>query len=1012
MLDFSPCIAAAVFILTHLTANAADALKFPSVPPVPPAEAAKTFETLHGFHMDLLAAEPMVASPVAMAYDEDGRCYVAEMVDYPYTDKAHHKANQENPTDAPIGRIRLLIDEKGDGKFTKSTVFAEGLSWPTGIACWKGGIIVTATPDIWYFKDTKGDGKADVRQKLFTGFRKYNVQAVLNNPIWELDNRLYFAGGSNGGTVQNLTHPEVKPLLLRRADLRLDPRDMTMELVSGGVRFGNSRDDFGNRFACNIRNPAEHITIESRYLSRNPYMPAVSALTDVAESGDQLPVYRVSPAEAWRELRARRWSADATVIAHMPRSELVGSGVVTSAGGITVYRGDAYPPEFRGNIFVTECAGNLFYRLQPSPLGVTFTARRVDGKHEICASHDIWFRPVNFTNAPDGCLHVCDMYREVIEHPWSIPEDIHAAVDLERGRDRGRIYRFTPPTFHPRPTPRLSQASTAELVALLAHPNAWHSDTAQRLLFERQDQSAVPALREMLSHHASALARLHALWTLDGLGALHDQDLVAAANDADEHVRHDIVLLCEPRLKSSDVLRGVVERQENDPSVIVRFQVILSEGAMRSLTNDGGGGLYLPDLADPWMRTAILCSAGAKMPDVGAAALGGEASPATLEFLRDVGGSIGGEGREAECRAFLDTLAHDALAHTVSPDTGKIVSSSVPRTGRSSHEVLAEAGALGLARGLARHGKEIGTIASPEALQWLRAVAEHAQTIALTAGSSSEERTQAVALLDLADFSTLPALAKKLLQPNQPEPVCITFIQALRNRRDGGVGPLLLTAWPALTPGAREAAVSVLTSRKEWLEPLIAAVEKQQIKPAELSPAARAALQRFPDAALRERAGKLFAATGSRQQAIDRYQPVLTMRGDAARGHEVYKTICATCHRKGDEGKEIGPNLATVGAWSAEQLLSNILDPNREVAPNFMLYAVELKDGRSLAGVIGAETDTGVTLRSLDGTDQSLARSEIASLKATGMSPMPEGLEGAVNMQQMADLIAFLRDAP
>ena len=316
---------------------------------MPPAEAEKTFETLHGFHMDLLAAEPMVASPVAMAYDEDGRCYVAEMVDYPYTDKAHHKPNQVNPTDAPTGRIRLLIDEHGDGKFTRSTIFAEGLSWPTGIACWKGGIIVTATPDIWYFKDTKGTGQADVRVKLFTGFRKFNVQAVMNNPIWGLDNRLYISGGSNGGQIQDLTHPGLKPSSMRRADLRLDPRDNSLEIVSGGARFGNGRDDWGNRFLCNIRNPAEHIVIESRYLARNPYLPAVSALTDVAESGDQLPVYRVSPPEAWRELRAKRWSADATVIAHMPRSELVGSGVVTSAGGITVYRGDAYPPEFRGN---------------------------------------------------------------------------------------------------------------------------------------------------------------------------------------------------------------------------------------------------------------------------------------------------------------------------------------------------------------------------------------------------------------------------------------------------------------------------------------------------------------------------------------------------------------------------------------------------------------------------------------------------------------------------------------
>ncbi|TCO91909.1 putative membrane-bound dehydrogenase-like protein [Chthoniobacter flavus] len=981
---------AALILLLPGAAFGAEPLKFPSIPPTSPAEAEKAFHTLHGFHMDLLAAEPMVASPVAMAYDEDGHAFVAEMVDYPYTDKAHHKANQENPTDAPIGRIRMLFDDDGDGKFDRSTIFAEGLSWPTGIACWKGGIIVTATPDVWYFKDTKGDGHADARQKLFTGLRKFNVQAVMNNPVWGLDNRLYISGGSNGGEIRNLMHPELKPLSLRRADLRLDPRNNLLELVSGGARFGNGRDDWGNRFLCNIRNPAQHIAIESRYLARNPYLPVVSALTDVAESGDQLPVYRVSPPEAWRELRAKRWSADSTVTAHMPRSELVGSGVVTSSSGITVYRGDAYPAEFYGNLIVADCAGNLFYRLKTRPDGVTFKASRVDGKQELCAGRDIWFRPVNFVNAPDGCLHVCDMYREVIEHPWSLPDDIHAALDLERGRDRGRLYRLAPPGFQPRPAPHLSKASTAELVALLAHPNAWHRDTAHRLLFERQDQSAVPALREMMSKNQNPLARLQALWSLEGLGALNETDIVAATHDSDEHMRRAAVLLAEPRLKESESLRMAVMHLTDDAALGVRYQVALSLGEVPDAAAKPLAALASHEVADSWMRTAILSSAGAHTAEVAAAVLRGADSPDAATFLRDAGGVIGGEAKADICRAFLDLLAGEAAAHASS----------------------AEAGALGLAKGLARHSQSPTTFASPAAQDWLRAVSAKAQSGALAAKASVEQRTESVALLALADFSAMQSLAGKLLQPSQPEPVCVAFIQSLRDKRDPGVATLLLTAWPALTPGAREAAVGVFTSRKEWLEPLIVAVEKQQIHPAELSPAARAALQRFPDVALRERAGKLFVAAGSRQDAITRYQPVLTMHGDATKGHEVYRAICSTCHRKGDEGRDIGPNLATVGAWSPEQLLTNILDPNREVAPNFMLYAVELKDGRALAGIIAAETETGVTLKSLDGTEQSFARTEIASLKATGTSPMPEGLEGAVNMQQMADLVAFLRDAP
>src|SRR5438034_8213397 len=326
--------------------------KFPSIAPTPARDAAKTFRVLDGFRMDLLAAEPLVASPVAMTYDENGRAYVCEMRDYPYTDKAHHQRNQENPTDAAIGAVRLLEDTDGDGVFDRSTVFADGLSWPTGVACWKGGVFVAATPDLWYFKDTDGDGKADIRRKVFTGFRKFNVQAVMNNLVWGLDNHIHGAGGSNGGEIQPGERPEAKPLMMTRNDFRFDPVTEEFELLSGGARFGGTFDDWGHRFLCDIRNPAQHVVLPQRYLARNPYLAAGSTLNDMAESGDQLPVYRISPPELWRVLRAKRWAGERDIV--MPRSELVGAGVVTSSSGITSYRGAAYPEKYHGNVFVCQ----------------------------------------------------------------------------------------------------------------------------------------------------------------------------------------------------------------------------------------------------------------------------------------------------------------------------------------------------------------------------------------------------------------------------------------------------------------------------------------------------------------------------------------------------------------------------------------------------------------------------------------------------------------------------------
>ncbi len=499
------------------------------IPPVEPAAAEKTFHTLDGFHMDLIAAEPLVTDPVAMVYDERGRAWVVEMNDYPYTDKSHDVPQADRTTDKPLGKVRILEDVDGDGVMDRSSVLVEDLSWPTGIALYDGGCYVAATPDVWYLKDTDGDGRADVRRQVFTGFRKFNVQAVINNLAWGLDGKIYGAGASNGGQIQSVGQAGSKPINLGRNDFCFDPRTEQFEVQSGGARFGNCFDDWGRRFICTIRNPAQHVVLAPRYLTRNPHLPLASAVQDVAESGDAIPVYRRSPPEPWRVLNAERLAAAGD--RHTPRSETAATGFITSAAGATVYRGTAYPQRYRGNLFIGEVSGNLIHRQLVRPDGVTFHSERADAGVEFVASTDNWFRPVNFCNAPDGTLHVLDMYRETIEHPWSIADDLKARLDLESGRDRGRIYRLSPPGFKaPRP-PSLAQATTAELVAHLANPNSWWRETAQRLLCQRQDRSATAPLRALLHEGHEPLGRLHAPWTLSGLGALDEADLLRAIHD-------------------------------------------------------------------------------------------------------------------------------------------------------------------------------------------------------------------------------------------------------------------------------------------------------------------------------------------------------------------------------------------------------------------------------------------------------------------------------------------------
>ncbi len=1012
------------------------ALDFPTTPPVEPKNAAKTFHVLDGFEMHLIAAEPLVTDPVAITYDADGRAYVCEMNDYPYTDKEKHKQAQENPTDQAIGKVRLLTDTDGDGTFDKATVFADGLSWPTGAACWKGGIFVTATPDVWYLKDTNDDGVADVRQKIFTGLKKLNVQAVMNNPIWGLDHRIYIAGGSNGGEIQRVPGSETvmplpkdfKPLPIKRNDFSFDPSTGDVRLESGGARFGNTFDDWGNRFLCNIRNPCQHVVLPYRYLARNPYLVVPSALNDCAEAGDQLPVYRTSPAEPWREFRAKRWVQEGS---KLPNSELVGAGVVTSSSGITVYRGDAYPKEYRDFAFVADVAGNLFYRMKLVPDGVTFKAVQVDGNKNFCTSDDLWFRPVNFVNAPDGCLHVCDMYREVIEHPWSIPDDIHASVDLLRGRDKGRIWRLAPkvvPSFsskdrHDGLKPRitlLSSVSTTDLVALLDHPNAWHRETAQRLLFERQDKTAVEPLRELVKSGKTPQGQVSALYALASSSSLSVAVLDEAAKNLNGPVAETAAVLFEPfvgELKWFGILEHDVSKLPfaalaayGDNRVAVRawFSLCESEKPGRGFSNEYMMG-RIGVVSDPWFQKMFFCVVGDRADSLLVPLLFRERhiqKDSVEPFVVELAGQVAAKGNRSTLAVIMTALSKDQFPKRL---RSLVLQKMLTHTTRLSIS--------------------LGSVSSNEVTSAkLREIG--LQALAVMGGPAShEEKTLALPIVvTLAQPKQALDVIGPLLEPSQPQDLQLAALEALGSYREPAVADMLIDAWPKLTPTLRDKATTILLSRTDRIEKLLDAIEAKKITPAQLSVAAKATLGRQKTPALDERIAKLIGdgSSSNRKEVIEKYlvgmgikerrlpavgdgrMPSL-LAGDATRGAKIYETACMVCHKFADKGNDVGPHLGTIKAWPVEQVLTNVLDPNREVSPNFALYIVETNDGRTLSGLIASETAGNLTLKRADGGTDTVLRSEIKSLTSPGISLMPEGLEAAITPPQMADLIAYLK---
>ncbi|PYV15810.1 MAG: hypothetical protein DMG07_08960 [Acidobacteria bacterium] len=578
------------------------ASELPHIPPKSPAESLKAFRVHPDFRIELVAAEPMLASPVALDFDEDGRLYIAEFTEF-----------NQNASKQPLGRgrVRLLEDTDGDGRFDKSTIFLADLDATTAVCCYDGGVFVGAVPNILYARDTDGDGKADVRRVVFTGFgRDVGGEALFNSFRWLFDNRIHLSTSNSGGEVRHAERKDARPVSVRGQGFLFDPRTEAFAVTSGGGQHGMSMDDWGRKFVCTSHDPVFLVMYDGRYLARNPYLEAPAAATRIAPGGYDTKVSRISPNEPWRVVRTRLRTTG--VEEPHPTEGDQPSGYFSAASGVTVFRGDAWPADYRGNLFVGEVSNNLIYRARLVPNGVGLTALRADPGAEFVASTDMWFRPVQMANGPDGALYVIDMYRFLIEAAEFMSPDIAKHLDFSAGFDKGRLYRIVPKGFEQPKPPRLSKVATADLVPLLDHPNGWHRDTASRLLYQRQDRTAVLPLRKLAAGAKSPLGRMHSLYALDGLQALDAGTVLHGLHDADSHVREHAVRLAEP-FESAPEVRARLEELTDDPDLRVRYQLAFSLGSVSGeMPSRALVKLARRDGGDSWFRLAILSSANGR----------------------------------------------------------------------------------------------------------------------------------------------------------------------------------------------------------------------------------------------------------------------------------------------------------------------------------------------------------------------------------------------------------------
>jgi putative membrane-bound dehydrogenase-like protein len=961
----------------------------PRLDPLPPAEALKAFRIEKGFRVELVACEPDVVDPIALAFDEDGRLFVAEDIDYPESPKPGKKA---------LGRIRMLVDKDGDGRYETSTIFADNLQWPSGIAVYKGGIFVSAPPRIWYLKDTDGDGKADVRRVVFDGFGTASAEDIMNNLKWGLDNQIYGASSYNGGDVFHANKKE--KVSLRGRDFRFDPVTEKLEPLAGTGDFGNCFDDWGNRFVSNAGMLLIHNVLPGHYLARNPHL--LVREVNYRSAASKKTMASISPPEPWRVVRKKFWDKWVNTTPDMRASrfsvaELAERGFVTGGAGCEIYRGAAFPGEYHGNSFTAEPAGNVVIRLKLNPNGVTFDAKAVNEKQEFLASTDNWFRPVNITNGPDGCLYVCDMSREIIEDPSAIPEDILKIVDVTRGRDRGRIYRIVPEGFKRPAAPQLSKASTKELVALLERPDAWWRETAQRLLLERQDKSAVEPLRALVRHAKLPQARLHALWILHGLKSLDDDLLLFALSDSHAAIREHGARLAEVRLAESPRVRKQFLMLAADKEPRVRLQVAFSLGAIadREEAAEALATILLRDSEDKWMRSAVLSSVGERPVALYMDLLRRPAEGTLLEtLLPPLAEQVAARGG-ADVRRVLGSLTQPAL--------------------RASPKAT-EAVLLALADRLALSSVPITEmLKDPTPINVRELFEASLSQAAKTAGNGKSpmpDRLRAIRLLRHAPIKQVDTVLASLISIEHPPEIQLAGIQAFAGKIEGKTAGLLLERWRGSGPQVRPEIVEVLLGQSEGVIKLIEALEKKSIAAGELSPLHRDILMKKAGPALRERTSKLFtaSATASRKQVLDKYQAALKLTGDTVRGRQIFTMHCATCHRLGDVGKAVGPDLLASKDKTPDALLIAILDPSREVSANFVNYVVTTKNGQTLTGMLAGESSTTITLRRAEGAEDIVARADIEEFASTRLSLMPEGLEDRIDVQQMADLLRFLTE--
>ncbi len=947
-------------------------------PALSPQEAMKRMVVPEGFTVELVASEPDLVNPTAMTFDERGRIWITESLEYP-----RHSPGPGKDV------IKVLESTKGDGHFDKITTFADGLNIPSGIAVGHGGVWVDNSPDILFMQDTTGNGKADKKEVVVTGFGRFDTHEVPNSLTWGPDGYLY---GLNGVFNEAHIQQNGKDFRFTCALYRINPRTREFEIFCEGTSnpWGLAWDPEGSAFisAC-VVDHLWHLT-ETGYYHRQggPYPPFTWELPSIVDFHHQKAAYC----------------------------------------GLQYLDSDALPAKYRDKLVMGNIHGNC---LNVDVLHRNGSTYRATGDADLLTANDAWFMPVAQRIGPDGCLYILDWY-----------DQYHCYQDASRdpeGVDRtyGRLYRLRYKNSPPAGVFDLSKETDEQLVERLHSGNIYFRETAQRLLAERgevKNPASRPLLEKLvLDDAAPHKARMHALWAMVGSGSLDPEFHSKLLANKDASLRAWGVRAAGNFHHVGPKLTEKIVSLAADSSPDVKLQVAIAAGKL-----DGVDAVatLLDVLAnagdDPLIPAIVWQNLNPRMEDHAdevihriAASDAVRQSPALRLMLPKLVDRILGRKNHdvgpiatlaelmikadhsdnATASRFLAVLAQKTQTHELA---GQELNDLRAKLQPMLAPILADGGnsplKLDVASLLASMGSRDEIV--------LKAVR---QTLTSTSQPDNRRVESLGALLKLGDKNVLDDVATIFAEPKKNSvALCAAILAALGRSEDPRVAAVVLAAYSHFEPELQPRAIELLTQRSVWAKALLDAVGRHEIAADALNVNQVQRMLGFRD---KELAALVEAKWGSvrternpaREKVVREMKSLITSRrGDPNKGWVAFKKICAQCHKIYGEGQDVGPDITSNGRASFDQLLSNVFDPSLVIGAGYQARVVTTTDGRVLTGLLAENNAQRIVLKLQGGKTETIPRSDVESLGISKLSLMPEGVEKQYSEQELIDLFEFL----